>query len=69
MLRKTYADRALQLKNERIYSGIREWNGSLAPIGDKVNGYTPENVAIERIYSGIRHRRELGTVDFLIFSV
>lgn len=69
MLRKTYADRALQFKNERISSGIRERNGSLAPTGDKVNGYAPENMAIERICSGIRRCRALESVDFLIFSV
>lgn len=69
MLRKTCIPNVLQFKNERICSGISGLGGSLTPIEDKVNGYAPENMAIERICSGIRLRRGLKTVDFRIISV
>lgn len=67
MLRKTHDDSVLRFKNERISSGIRERNGYRAATLCKVNGYPPENMAIERICSGIRRCRGLETVDFLIF--
>ena len=69
MLRKTCITNVLQFKNERICSGISGRGGSLIPIEDKVNGYAPENIAIERICSGIRLRRGIETVVFCIISV